>query len=503
MMNAAAGDSEGSIRHEWAGAALGAAAAAAVWSPALGSPLWQEDYVWIAQARAGMAWPGHGSGLLDAGGLFWRPVGVGLYWRVAMALTGGSAPLLHRLGLLLHFLAFMAVGVFGARLAAALTVRTRDTLLPAAAGAFMYGVHSAHFLPTHWASGRQQTLLVLFEALALTGWLGLITRRGSAGRQRPLTAAGLLAMCIGGTAGALGSTEASVMLPVLGAILWFGVPRSRRIARLPESTAALIAAVAIVCMTVAWWVVRSQLVVPPAAQSPYAPRFGLNIPRNLLTLVAFAGGLPREGLRMMIEGHAVLAGAAWILGCVLLQSGAMGILARILWKCRPAIAEPLRTALAAGAFALAALAPYLPLARHCYAYYTLPALMTLAGAAAMAASVVPWRALRPAALSGVAAAAAAMTLEHMAPYPATLATARHAARTHQSLREQFSRLPRPVESISIDCPDDRLWYFMGWQPGIGDALGFDWRRISRVENNADAPARLQPPNLLRVRPPAR
>ncbi|MCX7719246.1 MAG: hypothetical protein N2111_12720 [Candidatus Sumerlaeaceae bacterium] len=499
-MDAAGPDKRATGFREWVWAAWGAAAAVVLWLPALNSPLWQEDYVWIAQARAGVAWPGIGDQLLSGGGLFWRPLGVGAYWRAAMALTGGSPPLLHALGLLLHLMAFMAVGVFGARLAAALATKPHNTPVPAAAAAFFFGTHTAHFLPTHWASGRQQTLLVLFEALALTGWLGLIVKTDRSVRSR-WASLGLLTACIAGTAGALGSTEAAVMLPVLGAVLWYALPHDRRLARLRDSVAAMGAAAAATAMTVAWLAVRSQLVVAPAADSPYAPAFGFNIPRNLLTLTAFLAGVPREGLRMLWEGERVAAGAAWIFACGLLQTAAIAALARAGWRHRPLVAEPRRAALGLAAFALAALAPYLPLARHCYAYYALPALLTLSAWAALVAGRAPCRAMIPSALLGAAAVAAIMTLEHTAPYPSTLATARHAATMRGNLREQFRRLPQPMQRVTIDCPDDRLWVFMGWEPGIGDALDVDWHRVSRVKSQRDAPGLRPPPDSLRVRPP--
>ncbi|OYT68363.1 MAG: hypothetical protein CFK52_15185, partial [Chloracidobacterium sp. CP2_5A] len=78
---------------------------------------------------------------------------------------------------------------------------------------------------------------------------------------------------------------------------------------------------------------------------------------------------------------------------------------------------------------------------------------------------------------------------------------RYAATMRESLREQFHRLPRPVQRLSIDCPDDRLWVFMGWEPGIGDALDFDCRRISRFKSPRDAPGLRPPPDSLRVKPP--
>ncbi|MCX7964002.1 MAG: hypothetical protein N2644_05920 [Candidatus Sumerlaea chitinivorans] len=481
------------------GATLGAAVAVALWYPALSSPLWQEDYVWLAQARQGIRWPGVGNTLFGGGGLFWRPLSVGIYWRLAVALTHGHPAALHAFGLGIHFLAFTAVGLFGARLAHVLMGADFSRMRAAAAGAFFYGAHTVHFLPTHWASCRQQTLLVFFEAVALTAWLALIRTSGPRPQQK-FRIWETLGVCICAAVGAFGSTEAALTLPLLGAIVWSAIPPSQRPQRLTSSLPATAAVVGVVSVALAWAVIRSQLVVPAAPESPYALKVGWNMVRNFVGLLAFAVGLPREGVRLLQTPGSAAEGVAAIAGCILMQAGTIGALAGVARRYRLKLVDPQRALLAWACFTLVALAPYVPLARQCYAYYVLPALLPYAVLAALAGGGAPLRVLAVPATLAIAAAAVMTWVEHTAPYPATLATARQAAETRASLREQFRRLP-PTDRVVIECGDDRLWLFMGWEPGIADALGIEPRRIVRVKETTAPQSHSPRARLLHAAPP--
>ena len=541
-------------------AALGIALFLVSWAPALTVPFWQDDFGFLDNARQAVktAQPWFSDFWGDGSSCFWRPVSVGLYWRFVEQVLGGNAFAAHVLNLFLLLAASASVGwltatflrirfgddgrdhsrvgnrvgqanrgVGGTSVAGRLANQLQDVIeskrglrVPpmtcatlshptqiirdsAAAGgllaAFLYGIHSCHFLSVAWGCGSQESFVVLFCALTLRYWLVAIT---TVGRRANWAAAAVVA----GTVAALLSKEVAAVLPALEAILAVaicgaGVPPARAaetaapqkpiaiFRRLLSRQNCLLAACSI-GVTLLWWLVHRRLVSP--ASPPYRMALGWNVLRNAACLGLFALNVPREAIRFTIEKHS-LAACLWGISCL----GVQVVGCAWLLRGRPANGNR-RDACALAAFFAAALAPHLFLAWNCYAYYASIALLAYAilvgwaaggprlassplkkgtGSELMGATTtkndgreapVPLfqRAAR-AAIGLLVVAAAVSTLgNYVLDYPALVARARWANRQLEIIRSLAAANPTSFQrTIYVKVEDDRKFQgfaFRAW-----------------------------------------
>jgi hypothetical protein len=332
-------------------AAVAALALLLLWSPALFTPYWQDDYFYLygaQQARlAGESWLAPFSPAVKTN--FWRPLGMESYWRLVEGVLGGEVMAAHALNLALLLLAAAAVGW----LAATLVGRLAPGGDPRAAGVlagFLYGAHASHFLPVAWAAAANDSIAVIFAALALRFWLVTVTAPAGEGRWAALLTVASLAL-------ALLSRDGAIVLPALGLLLalWLR-PRYR------PSPAVWLTGAACLAVALGWLLLRAHFTLPP--HPAYQPQLGLNVLRNSGALLLFWFNVPFEALRFFFYVTPSGWFVAWGAVCLALQAAACTLLLR---GCRGCLGRKELGLLLA--FAVIGCAPYYLLSLNCYPYY--------------------------------------------------------------------------------------------------------------------------------------
>lgn len=350
-------------RLAWVCAAALGAFALALWWPALATPFWGDDYVFLQDAfRARVAgdpwwepfWPATRY-------QFWRPLGHEMYWRLVEDTLGADAWSAHVLTFSLWLAGCAAVGLFAGVLVRAL--RAQRALLVGVLAAAVYASLALHFTPVHWTSSSDSLLLVLWMALALAAWTA--APRARPARRIALAAALPLLQLL-----ALFTKEAAVMLPALMACVAMLAWPKQRPQRLEIG-----AFLACTLLIAAWLVLRGRFVTPTPPE--YALAFGLNVPRNIVALFAWSLNVPREAIRMMANGLPM--GAVWAVGSAIPMVLAIATCAHAL-RTRPSSMQ----VLAACGFVAFAYAPYVFLTWQSYEYYAQVAAIPLAIAFAAA-----------------------------------------------------------------------------------------------------------------------
>lgn len=321
------------------------------WSQALGVPFWQDDYYYLLDARharlAGESWlapfvPAEKTN-------FWRPLGMETYWRFVEGMLDGHVVAAHAVNVSLLILAAAAVGWLTATF---VRLKAPDRgPFPAGVLAFwLYGVHASHFLPVAWAAAANDSIAVLFAALALRFWLVATTAEpGRGGRAALLTV-----LCL---ALALLSRDSAIVLPALGLLLTLWLKPHCRSSRLLWVTAAACIVVALV-----WLLLRDYFTLP--AHPAYAMRFGSNLARNAAALGLFLLNVPFEALRFYFFVSPSWWYLLWGAVCLALQAAAIFLVLR-------GASEKLgrNGMLLLVVFFLAGCAPYFLLSVNCYPYY--------------------------------------------------------------------------------------------------------------------------------------
>jgi hypothetical protein len=336
-------------RSAWIAASCLAVAALVLWLPALSTPFWGDDYLFLENAfRARLTnepwwspfWP-------DSRYQFWRPLGHETYWRFVEGVLGSDPWAAHLVSFGLWFLGCLCVGLVGASLARA---QGWENAKPTGAlAAAIYAVLALHFTPIHWTSSADSLLIVLLTALALAAWTAspMSTPRVRAWLCISIPVVQLLALF---------SKESAAVIPLLMLCMCaLAGPRCRP--GRPEVTAWA----ACVVLIVAWLVVRGRFVFPLPPQ--YALAIEGNVVRNIASLAAWSLNVPREALRMVILGPRA-EGLLWAFAAALPMAALVGMAGWTLSKRM----SPLQVA-ALAAFALVGYAPYFFLGWQSYEYY--------------------------------------------------------------------------------------------------------------------------------------
>ncbi len=425
-----------------------------IWLPALQTPFWGDDYLFLQGAHmanlSGESWlaPFWPEGQVK----FWRPLSQESYWRVLYLAVAADARMAHLLNLGLLVLASCAVGLLGATIAR--TCEWNDPVWTGVLGGLLYGSLALHLLPVHWVSAANSSILSLLTALALAAWIA--APQSGRGVARPLL---LGAMLVFLTA-ALLSKESAVMTPLLMlALSLFVAPRGR-----PGRTevAFWIACWAIIAV---WLAARSALI--GAADAEYKLTLGANLIRNLTSLLGWLLNVPRESLRLILSDQPLL-GATWALAAAVPILGAWAIAARSL-----RLELRGRQLLAAVTFVLIAYGPYFPLAWNSYAYYAavaamLPAILLASGLSG-SSSIMAGVAL--AGLSSLIAVQGTRWLDH----PGLIGRAYWAESTFSALEKEQIKGP-----LTVRPADPQRFYAMG-AAGLAWRLGIDPSAVIVVE----------------------
>jgi len=332
----------------WLGTVLLGTSALLMWLPALRTPFWGDDYVYIHAAHAtnissAAWWSDFWPTVLPR---FWRPLSQEGYWRLIDALLGDDAYATHVVSLGLHLLASTAVGLLA--LAIARACKWQAPRLTAALAGVVYAGLAIHFLPVHWAAAANNSLLTLFTSLCLFAW---VSSADAQGLRRVLLLASIpLSLSL-----ALLSKESAALTVALMVIvrLFTGQLHARK--------GEVITIFGCAALTALWLVLHAHFTTRP--DRAYDLVLGTNLVRNSLAFAAWMSGAPREALRMAATGSELRA-MAWIAITTLpmLAASAMAF-----WHDRSRMRP--RQWLSMALFAVVAYGPYFPLAWNSYAYY--------------------------------------------------------------------------------------------------------------------------------------
>ncbi|KRA45198.1 hypothetical protein ASD72_08035 [Pseudoxanthomonas sp. Root630] len=412
-----------------------------MWLPALWTPFWGDDYVFLHAAHATNAsgapwwsdfWP-------SSPVRFWRPLSQEAYWRLIDAGLHGNAFAAHAVNLGLHLLASSGVALLGHRIARACAWphAGRVALL---AGA-VYGALTMHLLPVHWVAAANNALLTLFTTLSLAAWVSARDARGTARVVLFASVPASLAL-------ALLCKESAVLTPglMLVAAAFVGLRR--------PTIGEAIAWLASAGVVVAWLLLRGRFTANTDAA--YELGLGSHVLRNATSFVAWLLNVPREAVRMAVSGER-FQGSAWIAATALPMLGAWML---AFWSGRRALSPTQWLALPV--FAVLAYAPYFLFAWNSYEYYAAIAVILPVIAMARGIAGTP-RALAVAALVALSswiAVEGTRRLDH----PGLIGRARWAESTLQALERQ----PTPPTPLHVAVADGQRFYAIG-------AWGLAWR----------------------------
>jgi hypothetical protein len=442
-----------SNRTTWIAAGVVLAFAAMVWLPALDTPFWGDDYVFLQGARAANIagepwwsafWP-------ETPFKFWRPLSQETWWRLVVGWLSADVRRTHLALLGFLTLAAACVGLFGLALAHACGwPRPVDISV---LGGSIYGALALHLLPVHWAAAANNSMLVVFTALALAAWIAA-PQVGPLRRALLLTAIPLLLTA------ALLCKESAVVIPLLMVVLTLFIGE-RTAAR--AETAVWFGCLGLVAL---WLVLRARFTADSDPQ--YDLVLGINIARNGLSLVAWLLNVPRESLRLIATSETGL-GLLWASATALPMVAAWAIAVRqgVSWL---APSQWIFTFV----FSFLAYTPYFPLAWNSYAYYAaiaamLPTMVLARGLASRRGVVVA------AALIGLSSwlsVAGTRWLDH----PGLIGRARWAEATIQSLARESVGL-----SLWVRTDDPQRFYAIG-TAGLAWRLGLQPGSVHMIDN---------------------
>lgn len=279
----------------WAAVALLAASTLLMWLPALRTPFWGDDYVFLLQAHAAhlSAAPWWSEFWPQTPVRFWRPLSQGGYWRAMLACFGSSALAMHVASLCLHLLASTCVGLFAWSLAGA--CRWQHPRMKAALAGALYATLSIHFLPVEWAAAANNSMLTVFTALALSAWM-VATRVTGTKRLAALAVIPILQIL------ALLTKESAVLIPLLLIVTSLF---ARRWSWRKGNLATLAVCIALIGL---WLVLDARFTAN--VDSSYTLEVGFNVIRNAAAFIAWLLNVPREALRMVFSGNIGIA-LAW------------------------------------------------------------------------------------------------------------------------------------------------------------------------------------------------
>ena len=415
-----------------------------MWLPALRTPFWGDDYVFLLASRAArMAALPWWSDFLPASPLrFWRPLSQEGYWRLMEGGFGGNALAMHAASLALHVLASASVGLLAMRMARACQWR-RAGRTGVLAG-LIYGTLAMHMLPVHWAAAANSSMLTLLTALMLCAWLDALCAEGPRRSLLLCLTPVLLAL-------ALLIKESAVLTPLL--MVATGVFS----ARLGWQRGPLIA-LAACCLVIAGWLVLHARFTTESDPA-YALTMGSNVIRNGASFLAWMANVPRESLRMAVVGDRGPA-LAWIAATALPMLAAWGIALRR----GHSLLSP-RQWLAVIVFAVLAYGPYFLFAWNSYPYYA--AISAILPTIAFAhLSVENRRLWLIAALIALSSWAAVAGSRHVA-QPGLIARAQWGENLLRELEQQPVGAP-----VWVETSDPQRFYAIG-QAGLAWRLGID------------------------------
>ncbi|MBF0560207.1 MAG: hypothetical protein HQL08_15665 [Nitrospirae bacterium] len=329
-------------------------------------PFWQDDYSFLLDARKARleGQPFYAPFFPESRVLFWRPLGMQTYWRFIEGFLGGNVRSAHFVNIILLVASAAAVGWFVATLIS-IVAKERDRALAGLTSAFLYCIHSSHFLAAAWIAAANDSISVLFSALTLRFWLVVSTADG----RRQQVAALMTILCFGL---ALLSRDIAFVLPAIGLLLTAWIWPQHK-----PSVKVWTSGVLCVAVSLLWLVARQRFT---STDPVYQLQLGINVARNALLLILFFFNTPFEALRYFFFANSSVGAAMWGIACFLLQSSLFVILIK-------GAGEQLsrkRFGLLS-AFFIIGCAPYFLVSINCYPYYTSLGLFSYAILAGLAA----------------------------------------------------------------------------------------------------------------------
>lgn len=424
-----------------------AASSFLMWLPAVRTPFWGDDYVFLVGARESNVsgkpwwfdfWP-------DSPPLFWRPLSQEIYWRWIEYSLDADPYVAHVVNFLLLIAASVSVMIFSFRLGVSCSW-PQPGKISVLAGV-IYGSLSIHFLPVHWVAAANSSILVIFSALALASWVGA----ADAVSYKRIFILAAVPMLL---AGALLSKESAVLLPIL-MVLISSFTGSLRI-----RSGEFVALVMCVVVVFVWLLLRSM--ISGDFDESYKFTIGGNVFRNLASFAAWVLNVPREALRMVVEDGSVV-GIAWLS----FTSVPMLIVWLISFRCGYYFFNK-KQWLMVPLFGIFAYAPYFFFAWNTYAYYAAVSLIfpIIVMARCLIGSGRLFFATMLIALSSWVGVAGTRVLDH----PGLIGRANWAETILKELEHQRIDVP-----VWVYVEDEQRFYALG-------SAGISWRTGVKLES---------------------
>jgi len=423
-----------------------------LWLPAIYTPYWGDDYGFLLNAsNLESRDEGFWSRWVQPPASFWRPLSQESYWYWVVNILNSSSVLAHLTNVGLLLFSGLTICILG-KVTADSMAWSKPWLVGALSG-LLYVILSLHFLPVHWVSAANSSILMIWTASALAIWI--VAPIFSSGARLVLLMFLPVLQAL-----ALLSKESGVMVPLL-MLCVAGFTGWRRYGR--AETLSFVACLFVIGV---WLALRSRFVAGTASEYEWA--LGPNLIRNTISLASWLLNVPREALRMALEVNFAV-GALWI-GATAIP---VAIALAFAWRSLKDQLE-VHHVIALFAFIVLAYSPYFPLAWNSYGYYAAMAVSFPVVVLSQGIAASPQRlwAISLICVSSLVGVLGSRAIEQ----PGIIARAKWAENTLIELQAQNLATP-----LAVHIADEQQFFAIG-PAGLAWRLGLDPNQILFVQD---------------------
>lgn len=280
-----------------------------LWSPAIFTPFWGDDYYFLMQAREVRL--NHVSWLMpfmsESSTGFWRPLSMDTPWRIIEQLLEGDPIYAHLFSFSIWLLSICSFAYLALCISRALS--WKDSYQLVLLSVLVYSSSAIHLLVLHWVSAINSSFLVTFSCLTLALWIKTFAEKQKSNLNTILILCSLLA--------ALFSKESAILLPLLMICVTVFMHHHNK---LSHHAICILLSVFLICCV--WFYFFRQFT--HSRHASYELIFGMNVVENGLALFAWIANVPREAIRLVVDGD-VADGIIWTAACAIPASIFFGI----------------------------------------------------------------------------------------------------------------------------------------------------------------------------------
>jgi hypothetical protein len=258
------------------------------WIPAIFIPFWGDDYFFLQQAKEArlnnLPWimPFYSESATG----FWRPLSMDTPWRIIETYLNGNSISAHIFSFLMWLISVLFIYLLSFKISA--TLHWENAKILSLIAASLYSFSAVHFLVLHWVSAINSSFLVIFICLPLVLWIALIN-------SEIKTPAIYLCMPLLQLL-ALFCKESAILLPALMLCISIFTRKKLTFPQILTCTACVI-------IGAIWFYFFKQ--VTHSRHVSYDMTLGINIIQNSMALAAWILNIPREAIRLILDGQIV------------------------------------------------------------------------------------------------------------------------------------------------------------------------------------------------------